>query len=585
MTYSDILRIYEKKNHIIKKTNMTDEQKAEVIEFFNKHREQESNISGEEWNKPETLTYERFKQVIEAFNNRNTKSKANKIANKKGIEGITEGKDYLDFGEITDENLGTFHAYVPLSWLGAKTIESSKVKPVNSNKDSASWCIGYSESDSFWNKYFFRMNTAFLILCGEGIPTKKVCFEIKKSFNYKVYTDFDKASEEYQKAIDSMTIWDYYDGTLDFYSFNNEVSRISKKEYPSTDKLIFPLLQKAKELSDRKRELLKEEFSKPKVLLKSTYTDRITAERATTDYKTYLNVGIQLLRYLDAIFISEETKELGIDFILHKCTDSRNKIYMESLVDWFKKNANEKIENSYVPSIIHPEFILSDNYMLGKDHESFLYDICAIGDSMKIIFQLQRCGRSIEFPLYKKYLGIRVSEQTPIGKRECIADFDEYKILTVKDLIAFLGEELVKATPYQWKDCTMRITSSTLLFNTEISEIITDCTIPLRKTNSLSEVYDNENKELFKRFKEVLKKYIKNEKIITSLYETASLKCLPCNWMYSGLKYKDWNKVDIYIDDERLLNNTTNIRDFSNLPDIEMTRNLISGLAILYDIP
>ena len=117
MKYSEILRLYEKKDHIIKKTHMTDEQKSEVIEFFTKHREQENQISGDEWNKPETLTYERFKQVMDAFNNRNTKSRANKIANKVGIAGLTEGKDYVDWGEFEDNILGTFHAYTPLSHL------------------------------------------------------------------------------------------------------------------------------------------------------------------------------------------------------------------------------------------------------------------------------------------------------------------------------------------------------------------------------------------------------------------------------------------------------------------------------------
>ena len=239
MTYKEIIRLYEKKDHIIKKTHMTDEQKQEVIDFFTKHREQENQISGDEWNKPELLTYERFKQVMDAFNNRNTKSHANKIANKVGIKGLTEGKDYVDWGEFEDSLLGTFHAYTPLSHLGAKTIAGKTVKPYpRGKKDSASWCIGQTGNDSYWKNYFFRNKTCFLIICGDNVPTKKVCFEIEKDYN----------SDE---VIDYVTAWDYYDKDY----FLDEFFR----NYQGEGTFI-TLFSKAKETSDKLRDgLLKEE--------------------------------------------------------------------------------------------------------------------------------------------------------------------------------------------------------------------------------------------------------------------------------------------------------------------------------------
>ena len=239
MTYAEIIRLYEKKDHIIKKTNMTDEQKQEVIEFFTKHREQENQISGDEWNKPELLTYERFKQVMDAFNNRNTKSHANKIANKVGITGLTEGKDYVDWGEFEDKLLGTFHAYTPLSHLGAKTIAGKTVKPYpEGKKDSATWCIGWTGNDGYWKKYFFRDKTGFLIICGKNVPTKKVCFEIKKDYNSK-------------DSFHNVTAWDYYDTS---HSIGNI---INERTLAYT---LIPLFAKAKETSDNFREdLLKEE--------------------------------------------------------------------------------------------------------------------------------------------------------------------------------------------------------------------------------------------------------------------------------------------------------------------------------------
>ena len=254
MTYTEIIRLYEKKDHIIKKTNMTDEQKQEVIDFFTKHREQENQISGDEWNKPESLTYERFKQVMDAFNSRNTKSHANKIANKVGIKGLTEGKDYVDWGEFEDNILGTFHAYTPLSHLGAKTLAGKTVKPYPKDaKDSASWCIGWTGEDSYWKKYFFRDKTGFLIICGKNVPTKKVCFEIKKDYNSK-------------DSFHNITAWDYYDTS---HSIGNI---INERTLAYT---LIPLFAKTKETSDNFREdMLKEEYNKRKEEEKQVFIER-----------------------------------------------------------------------------------------------------------------------------------------------------------------------------------------------------------------------------------------------------------------------------------------------------------------------
>ena len=268
MTYAEIIRLYEKKEDIIKKTNMTDEQKQEVIEFFTKHREQENQISGDEWNKPELLTYERFKQVMDAFNNRNTKSHANKIANKVGIKGLTEGKDYVDWGEFEDNILGTFHAYTPLSHLGAKTIAGKTVKPYpEGKKDSAGWCIGWTGNDSYWKNYFFKKKTSFLIICGDNVPTKKECFEIKKDYS----------------STEDATVWDYYDSNVTFNRFLDIITGVSTIYNNSTtieDKStlknrFIDLIIKAKEVSDKLRDdLLKEEYNKKKEAEKQVFIER-----------------------------------------------------------------------------------------------------------------------------------------------------------------------------------------------------------------------------------------------------------------------------------------------------------------------
>ena len=255
MTYAEIIRLYEKKDHLINRTNMTDEQKQEVIEFFNKHREQESAISDREWNKPETLTYERFKQVMDAFNNRNTKSRANKIANKVGIAGLTEGKDYIDWGEFEDNYLGTFHAYTPLTHLGAKTIAGKTVKPINPNKDSAGWCIGWSVNDSYWKNYFFKNECSFLIVCGDSIYTKKICFQIKNNYNS-------------DNALDAVTAWDYYDNPRSIadvlVKFYKKFDNFNKEDAYTIEDTFTELFSKAKDISDKIRKDLLEEENREK---------------------------------------------------------------------------------------------------------------------------------------------------------------------------------------------------------------------------------------------------------------------------------------------------------------------------------
>ena len=296
MTYAEIIRLYEKKDHLINRTNMTNEQKQEVIEFFTKHREQESAISDREWNKPETLTYERFKQVMDAFNNRNTKSRANKIANKVGIAGLVEGKDYVDWGEFNDSLLGNFHAYTPLTHLGAKTIAGKTVKPINPNKDSAGWCIGWSGNDSYWKDYFFEKKCSFLIVCGDDVPTKKICFEIKKNYDIStVYSKQLKAKAYYDKdtTIKNVTAWDYYDS-------DHSVDDILKKIYNKFDNFdiedlytlgdtFTELFSKAKDISDKKRkELLEEEERKEKEEEKSEFLARTEGlEIKNLTYKGY----------------------------------------------------------------------------------------------------------------------------------------------------------------------------------------------------------------------------------------------------------------------------------------------------------
>lgn len=137
-----IQRFSENKNHIIDRlVNLTDTQKEEIKSFFAKHPSYENKI---DWN-DKSLSYKDFEPVLKL----DGKSKTQ--ARKKGIEGITEGKDYRYLGSGYNSEIGSYTLYQPLTYLGSKTLASNKVPPVKEN--GAQWCIAYQKTDSYWHSY------------------------------------------------------------------------------------------------------------------------------------------------------------------------------------------------------------------------------------------------------------------------------------------------------------------------------------------------------------------------------------------------------------------------------------------------
>lgn len=197
-------QLTENKDRFIDRNpNLTFEQAQEIKNFFNTHNEAEALMG--DWQRDSSKwTYDDFSKFITDYEHRNTKSNADRIANKKGIEGIVLDEDYLDLGEYTMESWGTFHAYSPLTHLGAKVLAGPQVPPVQDDKDSAGWCIGWSGNDTYWNQYC-NDDKYFIILCGEKVPTLKVCLEILNGFN-----DWR-----------DVKVWDYYDHDNDMYSYMN----------------------------------------------------------------------------------------------------------------------------------------------------------------------------------------------------------------------------------------------------------------------------------------------------------------------------------------------------------------------------
>ena len=472
MTYAEIIRLYEKKDHIIKKTHMTDEQKAEVIDFFTKHREQENQISGDEWNKPELLTYERFKQVIDAFNNRNTKSRANKIANKIGIAGLTEGKDYVDWGEFEDTLLGTFHAYTPLSHLGAKTIAGKTVKPYPKDaKDSASWCIGQTGDSQYWNTYFFNQDSDFIVVCGDKIPTKKVCFEILKNYDTSTAYSELKNNENYynkESLVNNIKVWDYYDND---HSLDEVLERIfdkvkgkSYQDLLTLGDTFTNLIAKAKVVSDKSRIDQLEELKKPIVLTAEEYNNKLNDLRKTDEYNTHLNEGINILRFLDNLtkIFHKFEPEIKYSTINPRTAEL---LVVDSLISWFSDNRNKRISDiNDIPRFLYPDIRFSNlRYgvpVYNTDNEDA--STITLSTEINTPFMIE------EYKYYHDYIFFRLKEFSGVNGvyKNVIADFNEWEYLTVDDLVVFFGQAV--SEPQDYKGDSIAVASSLQFKNTKV---------------------------------------------------------------------------------------------------------------------
>lgn len=212
MKYSKFFKLIEKKDHLIKKMDLTDEQKQTIIDFFAKYPSYESEI---DWNRKD-LSWEDFEKVINK--DRNTKSQIKKAV-KKGISGIKEGVDYIDLGSYTSTHReGTFQMYIPLSWKGSRVLASDQVAPklgtFKEGYTGAKWCISYQKSDDYWSRY--SADNFFVFIFSEDIPSKKIAVQIgtnvlksKETFSVKDLKNFFTDNIE-------VKVWNSDDNTINF---------------------------------------------------------------------------------------------------------------------------------------------------------------------------------------------------------------------------------------------------------------------------------------------------------------------------------------------------------------------------------
>ena len=235
-----IYRLKEAKTSQLKKLlkngNITEEQFNIADEFFKKYSAFENEI---DWNRGLNITWDDLKVVI--YKERNSESKTRKKI-RKGLEGFTEGKDY-----IVLEETNSYTAYQPFTWEASRMIASHYVEP-SKNKygdlDDADWCTAYQKGSGFWDGH--NQIEAFIYICGGTIPSKKVAVSISKE-------EYDASDSKFLYSTGSLNfnIWDFYD--------KNDT--IEEDELLEVVPDLHSLIKKAYEIwKDKKREELLSKF-------------------------------------------------------------------------------------------------------------------------------------------------------------------------------------------------------------------------------------------------------------------------------------------------------------------------------------
>ena len=195
-----IYRLKESKTNQLKKLlkngNITEEQFQIADEFFKTYSAFENEI---DWNRGLNITWDDLKAVI--YKERNSESKTRKKI-RKGLEGFEEGKDYLVLEE-TD----SYTAYQPFTWEASRMIASHYVEPSRNEEgeiEDANWCTAYQQEREHWDNH--NEIEAFIYICGESIPFKKIAVSISEE-------DYDANDTEFLYSTGNLNfnIWDFYD--------------------------------------------------------------------------------------------------------------------------------------------------------------------------------------------------------------------------------------------------------------------------------------------------------------------------------------------------------------------------------------
>ena len=271
-----IYRLREAKTNQLKKLlnngNIKEEQFQIADKFFKTYSAFENEI---DWNRKLNITWDDLKAVI--YKERNSESQTKKKI-RKGLEGFTEGKDYLVI-----EETGSYTAYQPFTWEASRMIASHYVEPSKNEDgylDDADWCTAYQKDRDYWDDH--NKIEAFIYICGETIPSKKVAISISKE-------EYDASGSEFL----------YFTGSLNFniWDFDDYNDTIEEDELLEVVPDLHDLIEKAyNNWEDKYKENI---FSKLK----------LNSQTSRYDYDGYLDKDI-----LNAFFISEDKDGFTINF-------------------------------------------------------------------------------------------------------------------------------------------------------------------------------------------------------------------------------------------------------------------------------
>ena len=229
-------RLQESKTTLLKKLlnngNITEEQFHIADDFFKNHTAFEREI---DWNRGLNITWDELSSVI--YKERNSKSQARKKI-RKGLEGFTEGKDYLVIAEGKYEGK-PWTAYQPFTWEASRMIASHYVEPSKNEEgevEDANWCTAYQKDRDYWDSH--NEQEAFIYLCGETIPTKKVAISISEE-------EEDASGSRFLYSTDSLNynIWDFNDDNdiieaWELYDIIPNLHNLIEKAYKNWDNTV-----------------------------------------------------------------------------------------------------------------------------------------------------------------------------------------------------------------------------------------------------------------------------------------------------------------------------------------------------------
>lgn len=312
-TYLDMV-LREKKDHLIKKLNISDDQKDHLIDFFNSHSNLESQIN---WNN-KNLTYDDFQKVFDIASNSKGTIK------KEGLNAFIEGKDYVDVTEYFfngDKGI----ALIPKNYNFERWFQSK-----NNLGPEGSWCIGYQKSDEYWREYASKGH--IFVGIANGDAKLMIDLSSNKFFDYDEYIEL--GDKYIGQSFDPITIFDSDDHEYFIKKIFKGTRQLKKEEEQNLFNSL--KIKNYEDFLETAKQLSKNNFKeKRESILESLYQAVITDQTISYDYlKEYYKTFNVYQEEVDHKFY-EILKHIKDGFYLFRFADFR-KMY----VDWNKVNFN-----------------------------------------------------------------------------------------------------------------------------------------------------------------------------------------------------------------------------------------------------